>query len=187
VRGKSTNELARQALAELSATFEAIDEDAADRLATELLGSRRIVCYGLGREGLVIRAFCMRLMHLGLDAHMAGDVTAPPVGTGDALLLSSGPGDLLMIHSMIELAHRGGARVLALTAQPDGADPRAADVVVTIPAQTMANDRGGAGILPMGTAYEIALLIFLDLVAIRLRELSGQTLELLRARHTNLE
>ncbi len=182
-----TKSLAQRALNELSNAFEAIESDSADRLAAELLVANRIVCYGLGREGLMIRAFCMRLMHLGLDAHMAGDVTAPPVVPGDALFLSSGPGDLLMAGSMIQLARKAGARVIALTAQPDGPDPRAADVVIHIPAQTMANDRGSESILAMGTAYEIAMLVFLDLVAIRIRELSGQTMEQIRARHYNLE
>lgn len=182
-----TRILARRALAELDGAFAAIEVDAADRLAQALLPLKRIVCYGLGREGLMIRAFCMRLMHLGFDAHVAGDVTAPPIGPGDALLLSSGPGDLTMIRAMTGLAQGAGARVIALTAQRDGPDPRAADLAIVIPAQTMATDRGSASILPMGTAYEIALLIFLDLVTIRLRELTGQTMEQIRERHYNLE
>jgi 6-phospho-3-hexuloisomerase len=62
-----------------------------------------------------------------------------------------------------------------------------ADAVVVIPAQTMANDSGSDALLPMGTVYEIALLIYLDLVAVELRELTGQTLDDIRARHTNLE
>lgn len=183
----ATSDLARQALSELGIVFETIDADAVERLARALVPCQRIVCFGLGREGLMIRAFCMRLMHLGFDAHLAGDVTAPPIGAGDTLLLSSGPGDLTLVRAMTELAHRAGARVIALTAQADGPDLRAADLAIVIPAQTMANDQGSASILPMGTAYKIALLIFLDLVAIRLRELTGQTMADLRARHYNLE
>lgn len=178
---------ARRALRELDASFERIDPNAAGDLAGEMLSARRIVCYGLGREGLMIRAFCMRLVHLGLDAHVAGDVTAPPVGPGDVLLVSSGPGDLLMVNSMIRLGHKACARVVALTAQPDGPDPRAANRMFVITAQTMASDRGSSSVLPMGTAFEIAMLIFLDLVAIRIGELSGQTMDQLRARHSNLE
>lgn len=182
-----TRAFARQALTELQGAFDQIDSGAVDLVASEMLAARRIVCHGLGREGLMIRALCMRLMHLGLDAHMAGDVTTPPIGPGDLFLTSSGPGELLMIHSMIQLAHNSGARVLVLTAQPGRADPRAADVAVTIPAQTMANDRDSQSMFAMGAAYEISLLIFLDLAAIRIRELSGQTVEAMRARHYNLE
>lgn len=183
----NTRTTAHQALAELAEAFGQIDETTADLLARELLQAGKIVCFGLGREGLMIRAFCMRLMHLGLNAHVAGDVTAPPIGQGDVLLAAAGPGDLLLVRSMIQLAHGAGARVVVVTAQPDGPEPRAADVVVHIPAQTMADDHGSSRLLPMGTAFEIAMLIYFDLVAQQLQELTGQTPGDLRARHTNLE
>ena len=41
------------------------------------------VLYGQGRTGLVMQALAMRLYHLGLDAHVAGAMTTPPVGAGD--------------------------------------------------------------------------------------------------------
>jgi 6-phospho-3-hexuloisomerase len=52
----------------------------------------------------------------------------------------------------------------------------------------MANDRAQAtSLLPMGSLYEAAQLIFFDLISILLREKTGQTREQMRARHTNLE
>lgn len=180
-------ELTRDALNELSSVLARLAPDAIETIAGELLEAGRIVCHGLGREGLMLRACCMRLMHLGLDAHVAGDVTAPPVGPGDLLLASSGPGDLTMVRATIGLAKNAGARVVLITAQPDGPDSAGADRVVVVPAQTMADDIGSRSVLPMGTAFEIAMLIVLDLVAVRILERSGQTLDQIRARHTNLE
>jgi 6-phospho-3-hexuloisomerase len=34
----------------------------------------------------------MHRMHLGLDAHVVGDMTTPPVGKGDVLIDSACPG-----------------------------------------------------------------------------------------------
>lgn len=178
---------AQQALDELAQCFDGMQADAPLVLAQEMLEAKTIVCFGMGREGLMVRAFCMRLMHLGLDAHMAGDVTTPPIGPGDALFLSTGPGDLLLARSMMELARDAGARVIAITAQPDGPDLRLVDRVIHLPAQTMADDQGSESVLPMGTAFEIAMLVFLDLVAIELRRRTGQSMDDLRARHYNLE
>jgi 6-phospho-3-hexuloisomerase len=77
---------------------------------------------------------------------------------------------------------------MIVTAQPNGPVPRAADTVIELPAQTMANDRGGpASLLPMGSLYEAAQLVFFDLISILLREKTGQTPDQMRARHTNLE
>lgn len=177
----------KQALEEISAPLMAMDDDAVKRLAGEVLAARRIVLFGMGRELLQLKAFGMRLVHLGLDAHIAGDVTALPVTTGDIVIISIGPGDLDMHRAMAGLARKSGARLVVLTAQPQAAIPQMADAVVVIPAQTMADDTGSDALLPMGTVYEIALLIYLDLVAVKLRELTGQTLEQIRARHTNLE
>ena len=111
---------ARQALAELERALERLSPDAAMTLADAVLRARRIVVFGLGREGLVVRAFCMRLMHLGLDAHVAGDVTTPPIGPGDALVISTGPGDLRLARAMLLLARDAGAGTIAITAQTSG-------------------------------------------------------------------
>ena len=179
--------LARQALAELDAALGRIAPDAGERMADEILRAGTIVCYGLGREGLMVRALCMRLMHLGLRAFMVGDITTPPVGAGDLVLVSAGPGTLRTAETIVDLGRAAGARILVVTAQPEGPVPRKADTVIHLPAQTMADDIGSASLLPMGTAYEIAMLIFFDLVALILKDKTGQTMEDLRARHFNLE
>jgi 6-phospho-3-hexuloisomerase len=158
-----------------------------DRLCNELLDAHRIACYGVGREGLMMRALCMRLMHLGLDAHMVGDMTAPAVGKGDLLVVSAGPGTFSTVKALVGVAHSAGARVAAVTAQPTGEVPRAADAVIHLRAQTMADDKGGRSVLPMGSLYEAAMLIFFDIVSIVLRERTSQTVEGMRGRHTNLE
>ena len=159
----------------------------AERLRDELLAARRIACYGVGREGLMMRALCMRLMHLGLDAHVVGDMTTPPVGAGDLLVVSAGPGAFPTVNALLGVARSAGARTVVVTAQPDGAAPRSADAVIHVRAQTMADDRGGKSVLPMGSLYEAALLVFFDIVSILLRERTGQTMDGLRVRHTNLE
>ena len=179
---------ARQALAELDDIFAATRPDMADALIDELLRAGRIACAGAGREGLMIRAFCMRLMHLGLDAHMTGDVTTPPVGPGDLFIATVGTGRLPTMEALLAVARAAGARIAVITAQPDGPAPRMADTVIHLPAQTMADDRGGtSSILPMGTLFEIAELILFDLVALTLRDRTGQSSDDVRSRHTNLE
>jgi len=174
-------------IAELGEVLSRIDPDAYETFCATLAGANRVVCFGMGREGLALRGFCMRLAHMGFDAHMAGDVTAMPVGPGDIVLVTSGPGNLTLTRSMIELARRAGASVVVVSAQPDAPDPQSADFALTIPAQTMANDRGSASVLAMGTAFELAMAIFFDLAVIRIQALRGESLESMRERHFNLE
>jgi len=182
------SEQAELAIEELRAALRRVKPEMAERLTAEALAARRIVCAGAGREGLMIRAFCMRLMHLGLDAHVAGDMTTPPVGPGDLLIASVGPGALATLEALLGRARAAGARTLVVTAVPDGAAASRADVVIVLPAQTMADDRAAdASLLPMGTLFEWLELVFFDLVALAIRERTGQSAEQIRARHTNLE
>ncbi len=181
-------ELASSAVREVGEVLDRIPPETAERLCGELEAARRIACYGVGREGLMMKALCMRLMHLGLDAHVVGDMTTPPLGPGDLLIASAGPGRFSTVLALLGVARDAGARTLVVTAQPEGEGPRRADVVVHLPAQTMADDRVAAtSVLPMGSLYEAVQLLFFDVVSIRLRERLGQTAEEMRERHTNLE
>jgi 6-phospho-3-hexuloisomerase len=185
--GSEADRLFAGALDEIRGVLEAGAGLEADRLCDELLAAGRIATYGVGREGLMMRALCMRLMHLGLDAHVVGDMTTPHLGAGDLLVVSAGPGSFSTVNALLGVARDAGARIAVVTAQPDGPAPRSADLVIHLRAQTMADDRGGASVLPMGSLYEATMLVFFDIVSILLRERTGQTMESMRGRHTNLE
>ncbi len=54
-----------------------LDMKNVNRLIEEIIHTKRIFLMGAGRSGFEARAFAMRLMHLGFDVHVVGDVTAP--------------------------------------------------------------------------------------------------------------
>jgi 6-phospho-3-hexuloisomerase len=87
------------------------------------------------------------------------------------------------------VAQGAGARVICVTAEPDGAVPTAADHVVHLPAQTMAADQGTAAtsILPMGSLFEALMFLFFEILVLDLRERIGVSPDTMRANHTNLE
>ena len=186
--GTDVHAMGRRALAEVGGVLDAVPGENVEAMCREIREARRIACYGVGREGLMMKALCMRLMHLGLDAHVVGDMTTPPVARGDLLVVSAGPGWFSTVDALVGVAHEAGARTLVVTAQPDGPVPSRADVTVHLPAQTMADDRGGEpSLLPMGSLYEAAQLVVFDLVSIMLCERTGQAPDAMRERHTNLE
>ncbi|MDQ0468622.1 SIS domain-containing protein [Labrys wisconsinensis] len=180
--------LALRALDDLAGVFRVLPETAADALVDALATARRIAIYGAGREGLQMRGFAMRLFHLGLDVSVVADMTVPPLGAGDLLFVSSGPGASNIGDALMRVAREAGARTAVVTAQPEGRTPQAADVVLTIPAQTMADDRGAAvSVLPMGSLFETAQVVLFEILILKLRDRLGETAESMRARHTNLE
>jgi 6-phospho-3-hexuloisomerase len=180
--------LASRALADLGRVFQRLPADAADAFVDAIAGARRIAIYGAGREGLQMRGLAMRLFHLGLDVHVVADMTVPPLGSGDLLIVSSGPGASNIGDALIWVARHAGARIAVVTAQPEGRTPSSADVVFTIPAQTMADDQGGhVSVLPMGSLFETAQMVLFEIVVLALRDRLGETSESMRKRHTNLE
>ena len=180
--------LATRAAEELQAGCAAVSEAEFAALIEAIATSRRIVAYGCGREGLMMRALAMRLYHLGCDVHMQGDMSCPPLGDGDLLLVSSGPGLLATVAALIGQARAGGAKVACITAEPTGPDPQAADLSLVIPVQTMARDQSApTSVLPMGSVFEGAMFLIFELLVLALRRHLGESLETMRARHTNLE
>ncbi len=186
---KTMYETAQAILAELDDVLGRVDEAEVTGLCEALLAAQHISCYALGREGLALRSFAMRLMHIGFSVAFVGDVTALPVGEGDVFLVVCGPGRLSTSEVLATIARRDQAQVVVITAQPGGPLPRSADLVLTIPAQTLADDQSGEGSSrqAMGSAFEQALWILLDALVPRLQAARGQTLDDMRSRHQNLE
>jgi 6-phospho-3-hexuloisomerase len=182
---------AARAIEEIAAAIQSVPEAELDAIVEELVAARRIACYGGGREGLVLRGLVMRLFHAGLDVHYVGEMTCPAVGAGDLVVLSCGPGRISMVEALAGVALRNGARVLYVTAQPQNPPADRAHRVVRVTAQTMADDvaagSASAAVLPMGSAYEIALFVLVDLITNRVRARRGESAEEMRSRHTNLE
>lgn len=178
----------RQAAAELAAVADAMDPASLDPVVAAVARARRVMCYGCGREGLMMRALAMRLHHLGLEVCVQGDMTAFPLGQGDLFLCAAGPGELATASALCEVARSAGARVMVVTAQPTGATARLADELLVIPAQTMAtDDRAGGSALPMGSLFEAAMFLVFEVLVLRLRDALGETTASMRTRHTNME
>lgn len=179
---------ARAAVAEVGALLDGVGEETYSRFCDELLSAKRIVVHGVGREGLMLRALAMRLMHLGLDVHVLGDMTAPPVRSGDLLVVSAGPGHFSTVAALQAVAHDAGARNVLVTANPEGPCAGLADSVIVLPGPTMSEDLSvPSSALLMGSVFEVVQLFFYDIVSVRLTDLLEQPLQEARKRHTNLE
>jgi 6-phospho-3-hexuloisomerase len=177
----------RDAAAELAAAVGRVDEAMLEPVVRAIADAHGVMLFGCGREGLMMRALAMRLHHLGLSVCMQGDMSAFPLGPGDLFLCAAGPGELPTASALCRVATSAGARVLVVTAEPDGATAVLADELLVIPAQTMARDIGGGSVLPMGSLFEGAMFLVFEVLVLRLRDELGQTAESMRARHTNME
>ncbi len=177
-----------RALRELAIVLENLDGNSVRQALETIQRARHIALYGVGREGLQMRGFAMRLYHLGLDASVVGDMTTPPVGRGDLLIVSAGPGWFSTVEALLTTARRAGAATLCITAQASGACALQADGVITLPAQTMADQPGADhSVLPLGSLYEGALFLLFESMIVLLQQKLAIPAAVMFGNHTNLE
>lgn len=174
-------------LTELSAVMEGINEGQWTALREEIVAARRIFLAGAGRSGMAVRAFAMRLMHLGMAAYVCGETTTPGAGAGDLLLVVSGSGETGGLPKTAEKAKAMGLRVALITVRPESSLGRLADAVAVIPAPTPKAAHGFRSLQPMGALFEQASLLLLDALVMELMECTGTDEAAMYARHANLE
>jgi len=173
--------------AEVEASIQAIDPSQIASLIQLVTESQGVALYGVGREGLVLKGFAMRLYHLGFRSSVVGDMTAFPVGQNDLLVISAGPGHFSTIDALRKTAQKAGAKVFCFTAQEDSEVALQSDGRLVIPAQTAADQDQGKSTIPMGSLYELALFSFLELIVAKLFVQTSTAVQEAYGRHTNLE
>jgi len=143
-----------------------------ERAAGALHGAERVFVAGAGRSGFMASAFAMRLVHLGLRAHVVGEATAPALAPGDVLVAVSGSGTTAGTVRAAQECRRAGGRVIAVTTDPDAELAAGADEVLHLPAATKHRRAGeAASVQPLSSLFDqVAHLVF-DAVCLRLAEL----------------
>lgn len=175
---------------EISGVIARMQQDATaplDAAADRIREARSIFVHGAGRSGIALRMVAMRLMHLGLDAHVVGEATAPALGAGDLLIAASGSGTTGSVLRVAEATRSAGGEVVALTT--DDASPLAAlaTTTVIVPAAAKSDRSGRVTAQYAGSLFEQSVLIVGDALFDVLWDRSGQDRAQLMTRHANLE
>lgn len=174
---------------EIEETVSCISKTETQSFYNVLLSKRNqnIFVYGAGRCGYVLRAFCMRLMHLGYNTYFVPDTNTPAVQKGDLFIVADGAGFLTTVSEITRLAKKNGADICALTIIPDSTIGLLGDIVIKIPGRTTAHGGIGESIQPGGAKFEQSLFIFLDCIIAALAEQLGFEKDSSFSRHNNLE
>lgn len=175
-------------LEEITRTLTGIDKNSQVALADEILAAKRIFIAGAGRSGMMARCFAMRLMHMGLQAYMVGEVVTPSFHKGDLLVIASGSGTTESLVAMAQKAQKMEGRVALVTIYPNSAIAQIANCKIIIDAPTSKGaDTGTSSVQPMGSLFEQSLLLCLDYTVKILMDKTSITEEEMFGRHANLE
>jgi 6-phospho-3-hexuloisomerase len=177
-----------QVLLEDLRVLQKIDERVIPHLVEATRQARQIFVGGKGRSGLVARCFAMRLMHMGLASYVLDETITPATHRDDLLVVFSASGETEDACVAAEKAGKLGAKVVAITTNPDSRLGKRATMKIVLPAQSKRTPRrDGRTAQYAGSAFEQSALLFSDAVILEaMREWNMRPQEL-ATRHANLD
>jgi 6-phospho-3-hexuloisomerase len=158
---------------------------------------KHILIIGVGRSGLIGKAFAMRLMHLDFDVYVMGETITPAIGHGDLIIAISGSGTTKLAVTAAEIGKEVGARIIAVTSHPNSDLGKIADHVVQIRGRTkIAKEKDyflrqltgvHEPLAPLGTIFELSAMIFFDSLVAELIKRLGKSEGELHRKHATIE
>lgn len=174
-----------------------LEVEEVESLINSILEAENVFLYGAGRSGLVAKAFAMRLMHLGINVYVVGEIITPSIKEGDLLITISGSGETTSIVTSGKIAKSAGAELAVITTYPASTLGKLADMVVVVRGRTKVGGEKDFWVrqikgehyplAPLGTLFETAVLILLDALIVELMVRMGKSEEDMKLRHTQLE
>ncbi len=168
----------REMLKSISDTMNGLDFNKVTFLIESLVQhcseKRKILIVGVGRSGLVGRAFALRLQGLGFNVYVTNETIVPSIEEGDLVFTISGSGKTKLPLTIAEMAKSLRARVFIITSYPDSPLGRYADLIIEIPGRrelALEEEYLARQLIgydeptdPRGAAFENSCMIFLDCV-----------------------
>ena len=191
-------EVSKWILSDINGVIQSIDENEIEKMIEIVLDAKenKILLIGTGRSGFVGRAFALRLMHLGFNIYVSGETITPALTPEDLVIAISGSGTTKTVVAQAEVANEIGSKVIAVTSHPESPLSNFTDEVIVVKGRTKIDqefdyDRrqitGEHDNAPLGTMFELSVMVFLDSVIADLMQRLGVTEIDLRKRHANAE
>lgn len=173
-------------LNELEAVNKNMKKENNDRFIALLEQASHIFLTGAGRSGLIIKTFANRLIHLGYDADVVGEVTTPHTQKNDVLIINSGSGETTSLKAQAQIAKENGLRIILITSNKESTIGKMSDLVLEIPVQSKLSLEK-TSIQPMGSLFEQYSMILFDSLVLDMMHFKNETSNTMYARHANLE
>jgi len=179
-------ELTKVVLQEHQQVLMDVDEAEVEKFLDAIAKAKCIQIFGMGRMKCAVRAFVMRLMHMGLDAHVVYDTTCPNLGEGDLLIANAAC--TTIGYTVMQFAKKTGAKVAAITANPESKAAKLCDFTVNLKGQVHGGrDYEIPSVQPMAALFEQTIFVFEDIIIQLLMKKLNITAEQMAKRHTNLD
>lgn len=186
----SVKENTEKILKELMNNLQYEDDSQLNQLVEAILKSKHIFTAGAGRSGVAMRGFTNRMMHLGLDVSLVGEISSPHSHEGDLLIIGSGSGETDSLVAMSKKAKQNGVKIALITMDPKSSIGQLADIIILLPGVSPKLQNSGMNITsiqPMGSAFEQLSFLTYDGVILELMDRMGEISDTMFPRHADFE
>ena len=179
---------------EISEVLTSIDETKLNAFVEMLLKPNiKVLGYSAGRMGFGLKAFMMRLNHLGIHAYWFGDNYIPPMGKDDIFICCSNSGTTKSVVSIMDIFKaKSNGKIVAFVGNNSSKMGDSADLAITFKTcnggLNSADDHSKINsIQPMTTLTEQAMFILFDIVTLILINKLHIDLNETKRFHSNVE
>lgn len=179
---------------EIKEVLESVNEDKLNDFVTLLSKPNvKVLGYSAGRMGFGLKAFMMRLNHLGINAHWFCDNYVPPMGKDDVFICCSNSGTTKSVANIMDIFKaKANGKVVAFVGNADSKMGKDADLTIKFKTcnggLNSADDHSKINsIQPMTTLTEQAMFILFDIVILMLINRLHIDLNETKQFHSNIE
>ena len=184
-------------LDELNKVLSSIDENelngVVDALCNIYKNNGKVLGYAAGRMGLGLKAFMMRLNHLGIESYFYGDTYIPPMGKNDMFICSSNSGTTGSVCNIMNIFRKkADGIIVAFVGNLESTMGETADIAIKFKTcnggLNSADDPSKINsIQPMTTLTEQAMFILFDIVVLKIIEKLNIDIKSTKKYHSNIE
>lgn len=171
-------------LKEMKQMLDALDNDKVEEYLDKLLpmlsqSNVDIIGLAAGRMGYALRAFIMRLNHMGFNASMIGDTNVPRVRKNTILFINSSSGETPSILLYTKQAAKESGKIFLTSCNNNSSIANYAESIIQIPEID--------SIQLMKSPYEQFTMLLYDYIIIRLVDSLGLDKDKISKNHSILE
>jgi 6-phospho-3-hexuloisomerase len=182
-------------LAEIDEVLASIDESKIEAMVDVLTGNKeiKVLGYAAGRMGSGLKAFIMRLNHLGIKASFFGDNYVPPMNANDVFICCSNSGTTKSVVNILEIFKaKAGGKVISFVGNDNSKMAELSDIVIKFKTcnggLNSADDPSKINsIQPMTTLTEQAMFVLFDLIVMMIIDKKGIDIKDTKQYHSNIE
>ena len=182
-------------ISEIDEVLSSIDESQLNRMVDILTKNRevKVLGYSAGRMGSGLKAFIMRLNHLGINASFFGDNYVPPMNSNDVFICCSNSGTTKSVVNILEIFKtKANGTVISFVGNETSRMAELSDVVIKFKTcnggLNSADDPSKINsIQPMTTLTEQAMFVLFDLIVMMIIDKLGIDIKDTKQYHSNIE